>query len=294
MPGKFTRRDHQTVLQTWHGTPLKLLGFDRIGTRRGAEYRRRTVTEVSQWDLLISQNPYSSSIFRSAYGYQGRMLEIGYPRDDVLSTADDDHRARIRRRLGLRPDDTVVLYVPTWRENAKGLFAELDFDAVAAALGDHGRLLIRGHANTIRHGGGVAGSGLLDVTLYPELADLYLVADVMITDYSSTMFDYSITGKPMIFFAPDIEDYTGTLRGTYFDLAATAPGPILTTTDEVIDALGRLAAIGAEFAKPYAAWREKFNPYDDGGASRRAVDALLGETTPTSAGPVQPTGSRDR
>jgi CDP-glycerol glycerophosphotransferase (TagB/SpsB family) len=274
-PQQFRRRDHQRVLQTWHGTPLKLLGFDRIGTKRGIEYERRTIREVSQWDWLIAQNPYSASIFRSAYGYQGAMLEIGYPRNDFLVNADDDHRAAVRDQLGLDAGERVVLYVPTWRENSKGLFSELDFAAICRALGDDGRLLVRGHVNTVKHGTTVVGDRLLDVTLYPELADLYLVADVMITDYSSTMFDFSITGKPMIFFAPDIEAYTGTLRGTYFDLAAEAPGPILSRTEEVLEAINDLAEITRQHQDRYAAWRRKFNPYDDGHAAERAVDVLL-------------------
>ncbi|WP_157683799.1 CDP-glycerol glycerophosphotransferase family protein [Microlunatus soli] len=277
MPGKFLRRDHQTVLQTWHGTPLKLLGFDRIGTKRGDAYRRRTTAEVSQWSMLISQNPYSSEVFRSAYGFEGTVLEIGYPRNDRLSRADDDDRRQIRDRLGIGADERVVLYAPTWRENAKGLFAELDFDAVAAALGPAGRLLIRGHANTIRYGGGVRGGRLLDVTLYPDLAELYLISDVMITDYSSTMFDFSVTGKPMIFFTPDIDAYTGTLRGTYFDLAADAPGPLVATTDEVIAALADLDRLRTDHAERYAQWRQRFNPYDDGRSGERAVDALLAD-----------------
>jgi CDP-glycerol glycerophosphotransferase (TagB/SpsB family) len=274
-PQQFRRRDHQRVLQTWHGTPLKLLGFDRIGTKRGIEYERRTIREVSQWDWLIAQNPYSASIFRSAYGYQGAMLEIGYPRNDILVNADDDHRADVRDRLGLDAGERVVLYVPTWRENSKALFSELDFTAVCQALGDHGRLLVRGHVNTVKHGTTVVGDRLLDVTLYPELSDLYLIADVMITDYSSTMFDFSITGKPMIFFAPDIEEYTGTLRGTYFDLAAEAPGPILSRTEEVLEAINDLDEVARRHQDRYAAWRRKFNPYDDGHAAERAVDALL-------------------
>lgn len=274
-PAQFRRRDHQRVLQTWHGTPLKLLGFNRIGTKRGIEYEIRTRREVSQWNWLIAQNPYSAGIFRSAYGYQNRILDIGYPRNDILVNADDDHRAAVRERLGIGSDERVVLYVPTWRENSKGLFTGLDFTALCDALGDRGRLLVRGHANTVRHGSGVVGERLLDVTLYPDLADLYLIADVMITDYSSTMFDYSITGKPMIFFAPDIEDYAGRMRGTYFDLAEEAPGPILQNTDQVIEALDDLTGIAEQYRDQYAAWQRKFNPYDDGHAAERAVDVLL-------------------
>ena len=277
MPAKYQRRDDQQLLQTWHGTPLKLLGFDRIGTNRGEAYRSKTRHEVAQWSALIAQNRFSRDVFRSAYGYQGPILEIGYPRNDVLSRAGTgaaDVAAAVRERLGIGADELVVLYTPTWREGSGSIFAELDLEAVQRSLGPDGRVLVRGHVNTIKHGGRVSGS-VLDVTLYPELADLYLASDVMITDYSSTMFDFSVTGKPMIFFVPDIEDYTGRRRGTYFDLGAEAPGPLLSTTDEVIKALADLPAAADRYADRYRRWREKFNPYDDGQASRRAVDALL-------------------
>lgn len=277
MSGKYRHRPHQRVLQTWHGTPLKLLGFDRIGTNRGEAYRTKTLREVGMWDQLIAQNPYSAEVFRRAYGFGNEVLEIGYPRNDILSGPDADVvRDRTRERLGLRDRERAVLYVPTWRENAKGLFRELDFELLTEGLGPDVRLLVRGHSNTIRSDGAVIGDRILDVTLYPDLADLYLVADVMITDYSSTMFDFSVTGKPMIFFAPDIELYSGSLRGTYFDLQESAPGPVVGTTQEVLQAWQNLDDLAREYAPAYAAWRAKFNPYDDGHAAERAVDALLG------------------
>lgn len=275
LPGSFHRRDHQQVLQAWHGTPLKLLGVDRIGTKRGDAYREKTRQEVSQWQFLIAQNPFSSRVFRSAYGYEGTVLEIGYPRNDILSLAGDEERKEIRARLGLDPDELVVLYAPTWREGAKGIFAELDFAAVTRALDGRGRLLVRGHSNTISHGGGVTGDRLLDVTTYPELSHLYLISDVMITDYSSAMFDFSVTGRPLIFFAPDIADYAGHRRGTYFDLASEAPGPVVMTTEDVVEALSDLDELRRSYAMKYAAWQQKYNPYDDGHASERAIDALL-------------------
>ncbi|QDP96888.1 CDP-glycerol glycerophosphotransferase family protein [Microlunatus elymi] len=275
LPGRFRRRDHQRVLQAWHGTPLKLLGNDRIGIRRGDEYRRKTAEEVGQWDFLIAQNEYSKKIFESAYGYRGNILQIGYPRNDVLVRADDAYRHSVRQRLGIEGADRVVLYAPTWREQAKGLFRELDFDAVTSFLGPTGRLLVRGHPNVVKYGRGVAGERLLDVTLYPQLSDLYLASDVMITDYSSTMFDFSVTGKPIIFFVPDLEEYSDVRRGTYFDLAASAPGPVLRTTDETIDALRDLDEVAKAHADNYRAWQQKFNPLDDGRAAERAVDALL-------------------
>jgi CDP-glycerol glycerophosphotransferase len=91
------------------------------------------------------------------------------------------------------------------------------------------------------------------------------------------MFDFSVTGKPMIFFAPDLETYSGSLRGTYFDLTAEAPGPVVRSTDEVIAAIKDSEAVLEDYEDAYTAWQRRFNPFDDGHAAERAVDALLGD-----------------
>jgi len=116
----------------------------------------------------------------------------------------------------------------------------------------------------------------VDVTDYPEINDLFLAADVTITDYSSIMFDFSVTSKPLIFFAPDLEDYRDRRRGTYFDLAEKGPGPVVSTTDEVVDALADLPSVRARYAERYADWQATYNPRDDGHAAARVVDAVFG------------------
>jgi CDP-glycerol glycerophosphotransferase len=278
LPGAFVRRPGQVVLQAWHGTPLKLLGNDRPTHDQEPGYRAKTARQVSQWSFLVSQNEHSTATFRKAYGYTGKILEVGYPRDDVL--VGDRAAAQAvaaRRRLGISPTEKVILYAPTFRDGVGKMVRYLDHEAVVAAMGRGTTLLIRGHANTIKHGGDVAGKGILDVTTYPEITDLYLAADVCITDYSSVMFDFSITGKPILFFVPDLEEYRETLRGMYFDLGEISPGPMLETNDEVVRALSALPQVTAEYAERYAAWRARFNAWDDGHASSRVVDALLAE-----------------
>ena len=137
--------------------------------------------------------------------------------------------------------------------------------------------MLRGHSSTMRRGDDVVGDGVIDVTTYPEITDLYLVADVCITDYSSVMFDFTITGKPILFFVPDLAEYRDTMRGTYFDLGAVSPGPMLETTGEVIEALRSVDDVSAQFADRYAAWAARFDPWDDGRAAERVVDALVAE-----------------
>ena len=114
---------------------------------------------------------------------------------------------------------------------------------------------------------------MIDVTGYPDTSQLLLAADGLITDYSSVMFDFSVTGKPMYFLVPDIEHYRGELRGFYFDLAAHAPGPVVRTQDELVEALR--TADPADHAENYAIWREKFNARDDGHAAERVVARIL-------------------
>jgi CDP-glycerol glycerophosphotransferase len=113
----------------------------------------------------------------------------------------------------------------------------------------------------------------VDVSDYPDIADLYLAADVLVTDYSSAMFDFAVTGKPMLFFAYDLERYRDEVRGFYFDLEAQAPGPVLRTSDEVVAAL-RAGAHDA-YADAYASFVRTYCPYDDGFASVRVIQRIL-------------------
>jgi CDP-glycerol glycerophosphotransferase (TagB/SpsB family) len=267
---RFRRRHGQTVLQTWHGTPLKQLALDRpaVGLLTTLATRR----EKSYWSIMLAQNQFSADVFRSAYAFGGPIWQEGYPRDDILSSGDG---AQIRQRLGIAKSAKVVLYAPTWRDDRPGKVDHLDVARFAADLGPGCVTLIRGHSRTLAPGTEVAGAGVLDVTGYPDISDLFLIADALITDYSSVMFDFSVTGKPMYFFTPDLAHYRDELRGFYFDLLAVAPGPVVSDPAELVRAI-REASTG-EFAERYGAWQAKYNPMDDGRAGDRVVRRMLAE-----------------
>ncbi len=125
-----------------------------------------------------------------------------------------------------------------------------------------------------------ATTGLVDVTRYPDIADLYLISDVLITDYSSAMFDFAVTGRPMLFFTYDLKRYRDQLRGFYFDFEAEAPGPLLTTTADVIEALRGVGQVAASHQGAYEAFTSKFCALEDGHAATRAVDRLLAGPRP--------------
>jgi len=228
--------------------------------------------EKVKWDVLLSQNHHSSEIFATAYDWDGPILEEGYPRDDPLTVADG---SEIRARLGVGADKTAILYAPTWRENLTAMVTFLDLERLCRDLGSDYVVLLRGHSRTIEFGESVDVPGVIDVTTYPEITDLYLAADALVTDYSSVMFDYSVTRRPMIFFTPDMAAYRDALRGTYFDLAELAPGPVLSTQDEVTEAIRALQTQGERYRERYERWHERFNRYDDGHSGERVVARLM-------------------
>ncbi|WP_370616445.1 CDP-glycerol glycerophosphotransferase family protein [Mumia sp. Pv 4-285] len=273
---RFEHRPFQTFVQTWHGTPLKKLALDRRPRGLDPAYQALVREETSHWDVLVSQSPFMTEALRGAYGYEGPVLEVGYPRNDLLAHPDAPARRRIvRERLGLAEESTVVLYAPTWRdEKDRSTPPPPDPMTLAARLGPSTTLLVRGHAENIRHDRRIEGPHLLDVTLYPDVSELFLVADALVTDYSSVMFDFAVTGKPMVFYAPDIEDYRDVTRGLYLALEDIAPGPVLHSSEAVADALADLTSLRAEHHDAYVAWQSRFVPLDDGSATARAVDAV--------------------
>lgn len=264
---RFARRTGQVVLQTWHGTPLKRLALHRPGfdPRRMAA----VVKESRRWNVLLAQNPYAARILSKAYAFLTRPIWVeGYPRNDVLVTGDG---AATRAALGIDAGERVLLYAPTWRDDRTEM---VDFvDPVALAADTDSVVLVRGHSRTLQPGKDAAGPRVIDVTGFPDTSLLLLAADALITDYSSVMFDFSVTGKPMYFLVPDLEHYRGKLRGFYFDLAAHAPGPVVTSQGELVAAVRD--GDPREHAQAYETWRVRFNPRDDGHAAERVVSRII-------------------
>lgn len=278
-PWFFRKQDHQTYVQTWHGTPLKRIGNDVPGANLTVTYRRLMEREARCWDYLLAQNDYSARIFPTAFGYDGPVLTQGYPRNDSLVDGTAERtRAAVRERLGIGPDDRVLLYAPTWRDNIKegaryGRVAFLDFDRLAEATGPGTVVLYRGHANTASSSSDLP-DGVLDVTHHPDVNELMLASDALVTDYSSIMFDYAVLRRPIYFLVPDLELYGTTTRGFYRELEEIAPGPLCLSTDELASALEQ--DYWAEHGAVHGRFVEEFAPLDDGRAAARLLDHLDG------------------
>lgn len=284
-PAWFTRRPGQTVVQTWHGSMLKRIGFDIENIRgKSRDYHEKLAWETQQWDYLVSPSPWATPILRRAFRFDGEILETGYPRNDIFFSADRDAiAARTRRRLGLPDDKKVILYAPTWRDDkyyTRGkhkLDLHLDLRRMYEKLGDDHVLLVRRHPRVVDSVPNVGTNFVYDVSLYPEIMELFLVTDILVTDYSSMMFDFANTGRPMLFFTYDIESYRDNLRGFYFDFEETAPGPLLLGSDDVISSIVDIDGVAESYREKYRAFTEQFCPLDDGNAAARVVDRVFGE-----------------
>lgn len=276
-PSYFRKREGQVYLQTWHGTPLKLIGLDVKTDRTSSVYQETMKRESQYWDFLLSPSSYCSDIFPKAFSTDAKLLELGYPRNDRLAAIDNADRQAIREKLGVTdPQVKLVLYAPTWRDNNRGVnggWESVDYLNENSKLPPGFMLLYRGHTNTHSSHQRRPSQNAIDVTFYPDVAELFIASDVLITDYSSVMFDFSVTGKPVIFLAPDIEHYESD-RGFYFDLRETAIGPIYKSAPEAIGALTDLANISKTYSEKYRAWQSKFNSKDDGNAANRVIKAV--------------------
>jgi CDP-glycerol glycerophosphotransferase len=176
----------------------------------------------------------------------------------------------------------VVLYAPTYRDNVRDpkgrhrLDLRLDLDRLRAELGDDTVLLFRKHHYVIDPVPTDPGGFVRDVSKYPDAVELLLATDALVTDYTSLMFDFANTGRPMLFFAYDFDSYPRHLHSFYLDYAETVPGPLLRTSDELGAALRDLPAVEAEYRSKYADFAARFCELDDGGATTRVVDRVFG------------------
>jgi CDP-glycerol glycerophosphotransferase len=282
-PDWFRRRDDQVCVQTWHGTPLKRLGFDVSAMQKTIRnFESHWDERVRNWQYVVSPNRFSTPILQRAYRIEGEMLETGYPRIDVLAREGRDAAGReLRRQLGIPDGVRTVLYAPTYRDqvldrrNRYRLDLHLDIERLRAAVGNDTVILFRKHHYVVDPVPATADGFVRDVSTYPDGTELLLAADVLITDYSSLMFDYANTGRPMLFFTYDLDLYRDEVRGFYFDFLERAPGPLLRTSDQVAEALADIDAVRAQYTARYEAFAAEFCELDDGHAAARVVDCVF-------------------
>lgn len=265
---RFKKKD-QVYLNTWHGIALKHIGNDCPGRK---DFNFDTV------DHLVVSGDYDETVFRSAFrAREHTYLRCGMPRNEPLWSAGADSKQTARQKLGLPPEKTVILYAPTWRDSTDGgksyaICPPVHFEAWRKALGEGYVVLFRAHHQTTKVLGVKFDDFVLDVSGYPEVNDLMLASDLLITDYSAIAFDYSILCRPIFCYAYDYDSYLVS-RGTYFEVDERYPNKSCRTEEEL---LARIQSMdrAAECANTKR-FRDRFIQYGPG-ATQACVRAEFG------------------
>ena len=281
-PYYITKRKSGIYLQTWHGTPLKKMLFD-IENVQGREegYIERVEQAKNQWSYLLSQSPYATEKFRSAFKYDGEILELGYSRNDILinHANDANYISKIKINLNLPQDKKIILYAPTFRDNAKKIGnkftmpLQINFDKYMESVPEGYILLLRLHV-LVKENTRIPEKykeRIVDVSDYSDIQELYLISDMLITDYSSVFFDYANLERPILFYAYDLEEYRDNLRGFYMDYDEELPGPIIDTENKLYHAINQIDNYKVAYSEKYTFFRQKYLPKDDGKATQRII-----------------------
>ena len=287
-PPEFGKRSGQIYLNTWHGTPLKRMGYDIEGGALGTANITRNFVAA---DYLLAANSFmADQMYEKAYKlmgvYRGRLIEEGYPRID-RQILDTDGVAAGRARLAAAGiplgDRTIVLYAPTWKGES---FARpnddidelLDHIARIEAQIDSNKYVVLLKTHQIVHKLASSRPELKRRLVSNEVPTNVILGltGILVTDYSSVFFDFLATDRPILFFTPDLDDYTGK-RGLYFE-PEEWPGPVCRTTEELAAEIVGIAATGklpAASAERYRAAQREYCSHEDGGASARVVDIVF-------------------
>ena len=269
------KRKNQIEVQTMHGTPLKSIGLDVVSDFPTEKSRCDYIEKCKRWDYLLVQSSFVENLSRTAFCFDKEVLKTGYPRTDVLF---EDNRKEsiesLKKKLGLPTDKKVIMYAPTWR--IKGDHKQmLDVERMKARLSSDYILIQRlHHFSAIGYDSIETDGFVFDFTNYSSIEDLYSITDILITDYSSVMFDYAVLGRPMLFYAYDLDNYRDKLRGLYFDIETEAPGPVLYTTDEVICAIENIDNTIDANKDKVTAFNDKYIEYECKDSSKKIFEII--------------------
>jgi CDP-glycerol glycerophosphotransferase (TagB/SpsB family) len=289
-PDEVIKRPGQIYVQTQHGTPLKTMGLDQQAYPVGAKGMSfsKLLARSDRWDFQLSQNRFSSEVWERCFPCPYELLETGYPRNDQLFGVSDQRIAQLRSAIGIEADQVAILYAPTHRDYHTTFQLMLDIAAFARAIGPKFAVLVRAHYwyRPPELPAQDDAASIINVSTIDFVEEVELAADVLMTDYSSIMFDYANLDRPIVIFANDWDTYLRT-RGANFDLIAEPPGAVARTESELIDIFTTGAYRGRAAESARAAFRAKFCEFDDGHAAERVVRRVfLNETLDRPAAPA--------
>lgn len=269
----YHKKHSQFYIQTWHGSmAFKAIEKDAIEKLR-PEYVRESMADSKIIDLFLSCNSIQTQEIRDCFWYDGEIFECGSPRNDMLYQS-IQYRDKIKQQLGFSSETKIVLYAPTFRDDFRMDVYDLDLTRLRSCLcnkmGGDWRVLVRIHPNVMEQNIVKIDSHSMDVTSYPDMQELLLISDVLITDYSTTIYDTIIMHKVLFLYAPDLADYKENrgLNSVYFRL----PTQVNQTNEELLDYIVNFDEIA--YQQRLDSFLDSVRIYDDGNASKRVVDRI--------------------
>ena len=264
------KRKGQIYLQTWHGTALKRLGYD-IKKKRNL-FQRIVIPDVFEFDvrntdIMISGSRFMTNVFRDSFQYNGKIIETGTPRNDIFFGNHPEIRERICQMYGIDPQKQIILYAPTFRSNGSFEFYDLDAESLQEAwrnkTGKECVFMVRLHPNLMHRSQEMTAlfPHAVNVSSYPDMQELLYATDLLVTDYSSSMFDYMYTYRPVLLYMRDYETYD---RGYYFELEEL-PFMIVKSNDQIQRVINELNFIA--YKSEVVAFLEKIGSVETGYAS---------------------------
>lgn len=290
VPQFFARRPEQVSLNTWHGVPTKVMGYERPGERIGATMN--IVHNFLNATHLVAANGFTGErMFKQAYKldgvYAGKLLDEALPRTDLIRNTDREYVMERLRAAGISTDKKIIVYAPTWK-GARYNALEYDLDELKASVKiltdrintDEYEVFLRVHYFLYKVTFDDAEMRKICVPFTIDTDELLGVVDILISDYSSIFFDFIETGKPVLFYVPDLENYT-TSRGLYIPMEEM-PGPVSTTLEGIADSINRIDEVKEEYREKYEAMQAWCCVNRDGHAADRVLDAVfLNKSTDT-------------
>ncbi|MEC1752695.1 CDP-glycerol glycerophosphotransferase family protein [Bacillus mojavensis] len=277
----FIPKEEQIYINTWHGTPLKSMGFDIPGN---PSHSQNVLRNFLSADYLLSPNEHTTKMFVDSYKlngiYNGEIIEEGYPRIDLTFNTDEKLFKESLRDMGIKfTNKEVILYAPTWKGTNVSKVKNDVFQIIADMkeleknIGHKYNILIKVHPYLYNEASKFEELNGLLVPDFVDTNQLLSVTDILITDYSSIFFDYLITDKPILFYMWDADDYNEQ-RGQYFR-NDELPGPILYNIKEVENAINNINNIIPEFEQKYIDFKKNFTNHEDGKVTERIVEYIF-------------------
>lgn len=269
------KRKNQYYIQTWHGgIALKQVEKD-VEAHLDADYVQSAQKDSAMVNLMLSNSRFCTDMYRRAFWYDGEIIECGSPRVDILFSCDSDQKKQIKEKLGFQSDDHIVLYAPTFRKDKGTECYRMNFKRMLEVLsrdGERWKFAVRLHPNISDQADFLQyDSDIINATSYPDMYELMAVADIVVTDYSSVMFEAGFVKKPVFLFATDIEDYKQD-RNFYFDLEQL-PFPLATTNEDLLKQIDCFSK--SEYETSVEAFNQSLGLKETGHASEILAERIL-------------------